>query len=164
MKIIGKIVNTQGINGELRILSNSDFKDIRFKVGNELFIGEKKVIVSNYRIHKNFDILKFEGFDNINEVTKFKGKDLMGVELKNSYLDKNEFFSEDIIGLKVIDIDTNEVIGTVKELRNYGSCNTLIIKNGDKKYNVPFLDEFIKEVDTNEFIKIKVIEGLLGWK
>ena len=64
---VGKIVNTHGIKGEVRVISRTDFPDERYKKGNSLFLfmPDKdepiELIVKSHRIHKNFDLLTFEG-------------------------------------------------------------------------------------------------------
>ena len=72
---IGKIVNTHGIKGELRILSDFEFKDKVFKKGVKVYVGKKKkeFIINSYRFHKIFDMVTFEGFNNINDVEYLKG-------------------------------------------------------------------------------------------
>ena len=76
---VGKIVNTHGIKGEVRVISKTDFPDERYKKGNALFLfmPDKdepiELIVKSHRVHKNFDLLTFEGYDNVNQVEKFKG-------------------------------------------------------------------------------------------
>ena len=73
---IGKIVNTHGIKGELRIkdnLTNNQKKEV-FKVGSNLIIDNKKYLITSYRVHKNYDMVVFKDFNNINEVLFLKGK------------------------------------------------------------------------------------------
>ena len=73
--VIGKIVNTHGIHGEIRILSDlssSQKKEI-FKVGSHLLVQGKAYTILSYRIHKQFDMIRFEEFSNINDVLFMKG-------------------------------------------------------------------------------------------
>ena len=76
---VGKIVNTQGLQGELRVLSVTDFADERFKKKSVLALFDDKdnyimdVEVASHRKHKNFDIVKFKGLYHINDVEKYKG-------------------------------------------------------------------------------------------
>ena len=75
---IGKIVNTHGIKGEVRILSRFDFKEKVFVPNTLIYIGEEKIeekIVS-YRKHKSFDMVLLEGIKDINDVLKYKGKNV----------------------------------------------------------------------------------------
>ncbi len=75
---VGKIVNTQGIKGEVRVISITDFPEKRYKPGNLLYLFLPKsntpmeLTVKSHRTHKNFELLTFEGLENINEVEKFR--------------------------------------------------------------------------------------------
>ena len=65
---IGKIVSTHGIKGEIRILSNFDYKDKVFKVGNKLIIENQDYTIKSYRKHKNYDMVTLNNFNNIDEI------------------------------------------------------------------------------------------------
>ena len=71
---IGDIVNTHGIKGELRILSDFKYKENVFKKNFKIYIGKNKEeqIINTYRKHKMFDMITLVGFTNINEVLKYK--------------------------------------------------------------------------------------------
>ncbi len=165
MKTIGKIVNTKGLKGEVKILSSSDFKDQRFKKDNQLFIkvGDKydALTISKWYVHKNFDIVKFKEINYVDEAQKIVNKELYGEELEDIVLDENEFFFEDLIDNEVY--NEEEKIGKVVEVFDQTSRTYLKIqKENKKKILYPFVDEFIKEVDEeNKIIYISPIEGLL---
>ena len=78
MVCVGEIVNTHGIKGELRIVSDFKYKDKVFINGNKLYLGKRKqkVVITSYRKHKNYDMVKFEGIDDINDAIIFKGDDV----------------------------------------------------------------------------------------
>ena len=71
---VGKIVNTHGIKGEVRILSDFEYKDKVFKPKMVIYIGRKKEqeVINTYRHHKNFEMITMEGYGNINEILKYK--------------------------------------------------------------------------------------------
>lgn len=164
-KQVGNVVNTHGIKGELRVMSNSDFKDIRFATGNKLQIKGRKtdeiVEIESHYTHKNFDIVKLKGYDNINDVLKFKNCKLLGDKLGNEALGEGEFFRDDIIGLNVIDQDGNNV-GKVSKINDDSYQKLLIIKTEKKNVMVPYVDEFVKNIDLeNNVMTINVIPGLI---
>ena len=116
MLYIGDLVNTHGIKGEVRIISSFKYKDIVFKVNNYLYIDNLKLKITSYRKHKNFDMVTFEGYDNINDVLKFKGKKV--------YIDKSDFdfpglLNEDLYGKKVY--NNGKYIGVLEEIIKGGS-------------------------------------------
>lgn len=152
---LGKIVNTHGIKGELRILSNFKYKDVAFKKGMKIYIGSNKEeeIIETYRVHKNYDMVTL-GYTNINDVLKYKGQDV--------YLNKEDIkdlkVDEDYIGLSVY---TDKYVGKITEILK-GKDDIFVIMNGDKKYMVPNVECFIKSVDfDNKKIYINNIKGLI---
>lgn len=160
MKNIGKIVNTHGIKGELRVLSNSDFIDIRFKKNNKIFIDNQSYVIENAYLHKNFIVIKLVGKDNINDVIQWKNKNIFAPPLDDHVLEEDEYFNDDLIGLTVYN-QNNEELGVVKTIRDGINYNYLMIE-GNKKGLVPFKNSFIHEVDIdNQKIIINEIKGLL---
>ena len=104
---VGKIVNTQGLQGEMRVLSVTDFAEERFKKGNTLALFDKKdqfvmdVEIASHRKVKNFDIIKFKGMYHINDIEKFRDFSLKVAEEDLSDLEDGEFYYHEIIGLEV---------------------------------------------------------------
>ena len=153
MLYIGDLVNTHGIKGETRIISNFKYKDIVFKPNNYLYINNEKLKIKTYRKHKNYDMVTFDGYNNINDVLKFKGNKV--------YINKDEFdfngpLNEELIGKKVYDND--KYIGVLKEVITNGGKEILVIK-GKKEYLIPYVDEFVKEI--NKDIKLSLIKGFI---
>lgn len=158
---IGKIVNTHGIKGELRVLSNSDFIDVRFKPNAKIYIDNNEYIIEDGYLHKNFVIIKLLGFDNINDVVKFKNKDIYGDILDQDVLEEDEYFNQDLEGCSVYNQD-NQLRGEVIEVMIGGIYNMLRIKGDNTKGIVPFNNQFIKNVDiNNKKIVINEIKGLI---
>ncbi len=158
--IFGKLVNTHGLKGEVKIISDSDFKSERFKVGNQFYVGELLVTVNSYRVHKNFDLLTFEGYSHINEVEKFKGQDVSVDKSVLTDLETDEFYFHELEGMEVF--HDLMLVGKVSEVRDTPGNTLLVIKKDGKNIYIPYVDEFIKEVDSeNKKIYITPIEGLL---
>ena len=158
---IGKIVNTHGIKGELRVLSNSDFIDVRFKPNAKIYIDNNEYIIEDGYLHKNFVIIKLLGFDNINDVVKFKNKDIYGDILDQDVLEEDEYFNQDLEGCGVYNQD-NQLRGEVIEVMIGGIYNMLRIKGDNTKGIVHFNNQFIKNVDIdNKKIVINEIKGLI---
>ncbi len=154
---IGKIVNTHALKGEVRIISNFEFKDKVFKLQNVLFIGENKeeLVIESYRKHKNFDMVKFVGIDYINDVLKYKGKYVYFIK-ENLNLKDGEYLDSDIIGLEIVYNDKS--LGTIESVE-YSGKNKLLVFN---KKLIPFHDNFIKLIDIqNKKIILKNLEGLI---
>ena len=116
---IGKIVNTHGIKGELRLLSKFPYKDKVFIKNMIIYINkENKEIINTYRKHKNFDMITLNGYTNINEVLKYKGKNVY-VDSDDIQLDKNKYLDEEIIGLNVVYENNNK--GIIVNIERFNS-------------------------------------------
>ena len=158
---IGKIVNTHGIKGEVRILSDFKYKNKILKEGKKIYIGKEKhqEIINTYRKHKIFDMITINGITNINDVLKYKGKKIYTTR-KELNLSESEYLEEDLIGIKAL-VNKQEV-GIVKDyIKNKYQDRIIIEKNGIQ-YQVPFVPDIIENINTNEkYIEIKEIKGLL---
>lgn len=157
---LGKIVNTHGIKGEVRLLSSFKYKEKVFVEGFPIYIGEdkKREIITSYRPHKQFDMITIKGITNINEVLKYKGKKVY-IQREDLHLTKEEYLDEDLIGLNVI--VNHEVVGVVKKLDRNGQDKIVVNKNGILYY-VPYVCDIIKNINlTDGFIEIEYIKGLL---
>lgn len=157
---IGDIVNTHGIKGEVKILSHFKYKSNVFIKGTPIYIGKnkEKQVINSYRKHKIFDMITLVGFDNINEVLKFKGEPV--------YIDKNEIKIDGILNEDLIDMDVyneDSFIGKVTDILNNGVYDILVIEKENNKNLVPNINEFIKNIDLeNKKIQINMIEGLIN--
>ncbi len=158
---IGKIVNTHGIKGEVRIISNFRYKDKVFFKGMNIYIGKDKdkEIINSYRIHKNFDMICMDGINNINDVLQYKGSNVY-VNKSDIKLDDNCYLDEDLIGLNVM-ID-NKVMGNVKRIDNSYKQPLFVVSNEKKDCLIPYVSDIIEEVNLDEgYIRFKNIKGLI---
>lgn len=168
--LVGKIVNTQALRGEVRVMATTDFPEERFKIGAILaiFNGNKlveTVEVDGHRLHKNFNLLHFKGKDNINDVEKFKGFDLKvaGTEREADELDENEFYYDDIIGLEVYTTDET-YLGKVREITSLPSNDVWAIQrpNKGKDILIPYIEDIVLEIDLDDNrVVIDPMDGLI---
>jgi len=159
---IGKIVNTHGIKGEVRILSNIQFKDKIFIKDMPIYIGKNKdkEIINSYRVHKNFDMITMIGYDNINQILKYKGLNVY-INREDLKLDENEILDEDLIEFNVLIND--KIVGKIKRIERYTKNNLIIVNNGVKDFLIPYVSDIILSVDTKKKeIFIKDIKGLIN--
>lgn len=157
---IGKIVNTHGIKGEVRILSDFEKKDRVFVVGMPIYIGRKKEkeIINSYRHHKNFEMITMKGYNDINQILKYKGL-YVYIKKKDLKLEKDEYLETDLIGLSVMVDGVKK--GIVEDIGDAGHNKLLIIKSNEKTIYIPYQKEFISNVDFNNgAITITPIKGM----
>lgn len=153
---IGKIVNTHGIKGEVRLLSKFPYKDKVFNKGMNIYIDKKyKEVINSYRRHKMFDMITLVGYDNINDILKYKGLNVY-IDKNDIMLDSNRYLDEDIIGSNVI--YKGNIIGVIKDIERYDKYSLFVIL-GKKEYLIPYNDNLIDKID-NGNIYIKDIDGL----
>lgn len=167
--VVGKIVNTQGIKGEVRVIANTDFPENRFRQNNRLYVDFKgqqvAVTIEKVRQQKNFQILKFKEYQDINAVEVFKGCNLLiaAEDRPKDELAEDEFYYHDIIGLTVIDQETAAVYGTVKEIMDLGPNDVWVIGTPDyKEILMPYLKSVVQRIDlTEKKAYVLVPEGLI---
>ena len=166
---VGKIVNTHGIKGEVRVISRTDFPEERYQVDNQLFLfmTEKsspiQLTIKSHRKHKNFDLLIFEGYEDVNQAESLKGGMLKVPESHLGELPEDEFYFHQILGCLVC-TTKGEEIGKVIEILTPGANDVWVVKgkNGKENY-IPYIEQVVKKVDIKEqIILIDPMEGLLS--
>lgn len=157
--LIGRLVNTHGLKGEVRILSDFKYKDKVFIPGMKIYIGKDKICeeINSYRHHKIFEMITMVGYSNIDEVLKYKG-DYVFVNKEDIKLGNNEYLNEDIIGLNVYVND--KLLGKVKRIDNHNG-NEILVVTDEKEYLIPYNFDIIESVDLEKKeIIVKDIPGL----
>ncbi|MEG0025806.1 MAG: ribosome maturation factor RimM [Bacilli bacterium] len=153
---IGDIVNTHGIKGELRILSDFKYKKNIFKKEFKLYIGLEKelVIITKYRFHKIFDMICLNGYNDINEVLKFKACKV--------YVNKQDldvpYLNEELIGISVYNQDG--LMGKISDIRLTKTNEIFVINNN---IFIPNIEQFVKKIDIkNKKVIVETINGMLN--
>lgn len=139
---IGKIINTHGIKGELKVLSDFIDKEKVLLPDKVIYIGTNKIkeVIKTHRIHQNYDLITLENYININEVLKYKG---LSIYVKRNALDRR-YFLNDLIGMNVI--DNNITYGKIIDYYNFNG-NIVLLVNGKKQFFIPYNKEYINNVD-----------------
>ncbi|MCO7127959.1 ribosome maturation factor RimM [Sporolactobacillus shoreicorticis] len=164
---VGKIVNTQGIKGEVRVVSITDFPEERYAVGATLYVQDPKtdtyepLKVKSYRRHKQFDCLTFENYHSINDIEKYKGRSLFVSKEQLSNLEQGTFYYHEIIGSQVI-TDTGRHLGEVKEILSPGANDVWVVDTGVKNVLIPYIADVVKDVDVaQKKVTVHLIPGLV---
>jgi 16S rRNA processing protein RimM len=159
---IGKIVNTHGIKGELKVMAWCDSPEIVLDF-DELYIdeGTVKLEIENSKVHKNMVILKISGYNNINEVLYLKNK-VLYVPKDEFKLEENCYFIKDLIGMTVIDADDEtKVYGKLYDITQAGGNDVYYIKNQKgKDYLIPAIADVVINTDIEK--KVMTIRPLKG--
>lgn len=130
---VGKILNTHGIKGQVKVLSLTDY-DERFEELEWVYIEgfEEKFYINKIQYRHKDILISFKGYNNINDVEKFKGKYLLIDEEQKRELPEDTYYISDIIGLDVYTVD-KEYLGKVVDILQAGSNEVYIIKGKDEK-------------------------------
>ena len=161
---VGKIVNTFGIKGELKVKAMTDFPDERFAKGAHVFLqyhGETLSFeIDSHRVHKGFDMISFVDMRDINLVEKYKGL-MLYANKEDITLEDDEVWASDLIDCEVY--DKGVLIGTVSDFYNQGVQDLLVINHNGKDIMIPYVDAFIKNKDVeNKRIDVELIEGFIN--
>ena len=142
---LGIITSTHGIKGEIKIKSSFLEKNLVFKKDFKIYIGENKIleVINSYRPHKGFDMITLKGINDINEVLKYKGLKVY-INRDDLNLKDEEFLITDLIGFKII--NDNKEYGIVSDIVET-KANILLYVIDNKPYYIPYIKEFIKEVN-----------------
>ncbi|SFF70136.1 16S rRNA processing protein RimM [Halobacillus alkaliphilus] len=163
---VGKIINTHGIKGEVKVHRITDF-DERFQPGQLLYwVNDTSepvsLVVRSHRIHKGYDLIAFEDHTSINDVEGYKNGMLMVTKEEQTELEEHEFYFREIIGCKVY-LESGEEIGRVKEILTPGANDVWVVERANNSdLLLPYIEPVVKRVDpSHQQIIINPIEGLL---
>ncbi|WP_313132182.1 ribosome maturation factor RimM [Anaerocolumna sp.] len=162
---VGVITSTHGIRGEVKVFPTTDdvnrfktLKQVKLDTGKEYLDLE----IEGIKFFKQYVILKFKGIDNINDIEKYKGKDLLVTRDNAVKLEEDEYFIYDILGSKVISDDGNE-LGELAEVLTTAANDVYVVKTKEgKEILIPSIKECILDVNVeNKEIKVHLLPGLL---
>lgn len=158
--LVGKIIGVFGIKGELKIYSESDFIDQRFRKGAKIVLKNKKaskeVVISSMRIHKKTILITIDELYDINKVEQFVGYEVYSYASDELEMDDDEYYLDDLVGLDVYD-ENDQFVGILNDFIEVPQGYIMEIKNKDKKMLIPFVDEHIIEILDDKVI-VKVME------
>ena len=158
---IGKINNTHGLRGEVKMLMWCDGIDY-IKQLKTVYLddeGKKPLTLVSARQQKNVAILKFAEITNIDSAEELKNK-VLYCNRDDAVIDDAHYLA-DIIGCAVVDVDTNEEYGKIVDVLNYGASDIYDVERNGKHTLIPAIDDVVVEIDTeNQTVRIKPMKGL----
>jgi 16S rRNA processing protein RimM len=152
----GKIINTHGIKGEVKIEPWADSP--KFLLGfKHLYIDGKCYNVNSSRVHQRFVIASLEGISTMNDAERYKNKIIYRSEAK---LSEGQYFISDLIGFTAIDEASGSILGNVTDIISLPGGDVIEIK-GQREILVPLRPEFVIERNMeNKTITLRLIEGM----
>ncbi len=162
---VGVIASTHGIRGEVKIFPTTDDLE-RFKSLKQVVLDtgkeEVELEIEGVKFFKKFAIVKFKGIDNINDIEKYKGKELYVTRENAQRLRRNEYYIADLIGMKVVE-DSERFLGELSDVIKTGANDVYVVKmeNG-KELLIPAIKQCVLDVDMEKGeMKVHLLEGLL---
>ncbi|PRX26659.1 16S rRNA processing protein RimM [Orenia metallireducens] len=160
---IGEIIRHQGNKGEVRVKPLTDFIE-RFEMLDRVYLVKnrikKEVYLEDVWYHKQFVILKFEGFDGISEAIDHKGYLIQIAEEEKVELAEDDYYVDEIIGIEVY-TKNGEYLGTLQEVLETGANDVYIVNNDGEELLLPAIKDVILNVDLSEQkMVVKLLPGL----
>lgn len=155
----GKIVNTHGIKGEVKIMPYTDVPELLCEF-DRLFLDRKEIFIERARVAKNMVIAKLEGVNTPEQAEKLRNK-ILYMHRGDLELDDGTYFIQDLIGVEVKDADTDVVYGKITDVMQTGANDVYVIKGDGKEYLIPAIADVVisTDIDNNSMI-IRPLEGL----
>lgn len=159
---IGRIVNAVALRGEVKVYNYSGYRE-RYEELDRIIAEDKEYKIEKVRYQQEMVILKLSGVDDRNAAEAMKNKDVFITEEDLLELPEDTFYIRDLIGLPVIDIDTDKKIGTIKDVLQPSSQDIYVVKpEKGADVLIPAVSEFVKEVDIEEgYVKVHLIKGMM---
>ena len=162
MKLLeaGKIVTTHGVRGEIRLDAWCDTPDFLLSVKTFYLEDKTPLKVEFSRVHKDRLNVKFKGYNSIDEVQPLINK-VLYINKAEKKLEKGVYYVTDLIGLEVVDCDSGENYGVIKDVYQTGANDVYEILKNDKLHYIPAIKDVIIDVDIeNKKMAIKPIAGM----
>ncbi len=161
---VGAIIKTHGIRGEVKVYPLTDDVN-RFKTLKEVVLEPESdnitLEIEGVKFQKNLVILKFKGYDNINDIEMHVKKGIFVTRDNAVELEEDEYFVADLIGLNVV-TDDGEDFGVIKDVLHTGANDVYVIDHDDKDVLVPAIKECILDVSIDDNVmKIHLMKGLV---
>lgn len=157
----GKIVSTQGLKGEMRIMPWCDSPDFLMNFKTVYLDENTPLDVEKARTAKNVTVLKLKGIDDIDAANAYRGK-IIYINKLDVSLPENTYFIQDLIGLSVVDADDSTVeYGVLSDVSYTGANDVYHVKKDDREYLIPAIKQVVIKTDIeNGQLVIRPIKGL----
>ncbi len=162
---VGVITTTHGVRGEVKVFPTTDDPG-RFNILKRVFLDTGKEMlpleIEGVKFFKQMVILKFKGIDNINDIEKYRGKDLLILREDAVELEEGEYFIFDLIDSTVYTEDGKE-LGVLAEIITTAANDVYVVKTSTgKEILIPSIKDCILDVDVeNKKIIVHLLDGLI---
>ena len=158
---IGKITNTHGVMGEVRVQPWADSPDFLCKF-KTLYVDKTHwpIKVERARVHKNMVILKLEGVTDVPGALAMRNA-VLYIDRNDAHLPEGTFFLADVIGIEARDAASGAVLGHVADVLTLPANNVYVVRGGPRELMIPAVDEFVPKVDVDAgYMLVNMVDGL----
>lgn len=162
---IGQVVKTQGIRGQVRVLT--DKESTALSPGREVFLKgekgeEKRLTVASARGKGATTILSFLEINEVAQAEQLVGASVYVEEKNLPVLPADEFYAFQLLGLEV-QTEKGSFLGRVEEILPTGSNDVFVVRKDGEEVLIPAIEEVVIRVDLqNRVIVIRPLAGLLS--
>ena len=154
----GQIVSTHGVQGEVKILPWADAPEFLLDFDTFYLNGKPYEVVSS-RVHKTCVLAKLRGVDTPEAAILLRGQ-TVSIDRSGVKLPEGTVFIADLIGCRVLNDDTGEELGTLRDVLTLPSSDVYVIGGAGKQYMIPAVKEFIRLIDVETgVVRVHLIEG-----
>ncbi|OPL08361.1 MAG: hypothetical protein AVO33_10405 [delta proteobacterium ML8_F1] len=155
---IGKIVNTKGVKGQMKIYPYTNEKE-RFEDFSQLYVRGEAYRIESVAYHKNTPIIKLEGIDTPEAVNLLKNEEVLIPYDEKPELEADEYLIMDLIGLEVYEGEA--LLGRIQDVIQQGPQDLYVVKGTGGEILIPGVKRFIREVNIEKgYMKVALIEGM----
>ena len=158
----GKIINTHGVRGDVKLESYCDSPEILRDL-SRVYLKEgdsyRELTVRHASVFKAFVLMSISGVDTLDDAIALKNR-ILFARREDLPIEEGSYFIVDLIGLPVIDADSGKVYGTLKDVTNLGASDIYTVSTESGERMMPTVDEFVDRVVISEAIYVRPIAGM----
>lgn len=159
----GKIVNTHGFRGTVKLESWCDAPQILASLDKIWFCKNKEYIpcrVLHASVFKQFVLMDLEGVTTEEAANALRNAEVFAARA-DLPIEEGSYFIADLLGLPVKHADTGAILGKLADVNTSGARDLYVVKNQKGEFYVPAVPEFITHIDPHDAIYVRPIPGLI---
>ena len=155
---VGKILNTHGVRGELKVQPWLDAPQL-FQQLKTLIVNGQTYTIRSVRLQEPNVLVTLEGIGSIDDALPLKGR-VATASRADIPLEEGRHFVADLIGLEAKNVETGELFGTIIDITEYPAHDVYVVE-GEKTYLIPDVPAFVKEINEEAgYIAFALLEGM----
>ena len=159
---IGRIVNAVALRGEVKVYNYSGYRE-RYEELDRIIVDDTPYEIEKVRYQQHMVILKLAGVNDRSAAEAMKNRDVFITEEDLRELPEDTFYIRDLIGLSVIDDESEALLGTIKDVLQPSSQDIYVVKlEKGGEAMIPAVSQFVRKVSIEEgFVRVRLIEGMI---